>query len=221
MTPKDAFSSNDHSDNESASESNADIRTKQQDAIDALRSQGLLPRSRTQLVYGYSYTSWYCSSSSSDDESSADDESDSDQEENEDSIGSAEEKPRCPAHGKILVGTDGVSHLVSTFTTQSFGNFNCGGSQCPTPTSRKQDADNQKWEQDEAMFLSNLRRRSIRFVEQPDVKEFEAAPFHLHVELYYSCHQLQIMMDEANAEKLQQQQEQQQSSAQPTLVADV
>ena len=48
---------------------------------------------------------------------------------------------------------------------------------------------------DEKIFLDNLKRRKLRFSSKPLVKEFEPAPFSCHNDMYYSCHQLQKMMD--------------------------
>lgn len=48
---------------------------------------------------------------------------------------------------------------------------------------------------DEELFMDNLRRRKLRFSDKPRVKEFEPAPFSCHNDMYYSCHQLQKMMD--------------------------
>jgi hypothetical protein len=48
---------------------------------------------------------------------------------------------------------------------------------------------------DEELLLSNLKRRNIRFSEEPQVEEFEPAPLSCHPDLYYSGHQLQRMMD--------------------------
>ena len=53
----------------------------------------------------------------------------------------------------------------------------------------------QKRRSDEALFLDNLRRRKLRFSEQPSVKEFEPAPESCRTDMYYTCHQLQKMMD--------------------------
>ena len=53
----------------------------------------------------------------------------------------------------------------------------------------------QKRRSDEELFLDNLRRRQLRFADQPLVKEFERAPDSCHSDMYYSCHQLQKMMD--------------------------
>lgn len=53
----------------------------------------------------------------------------------------------------------------------------------------------QKRRSDEELFLENLRRRQLRFSDQPLVKEFERAPDSCHSDMYYSCHQLQKMMD--------------------------
>eukprot|EP00522_Entomoneis_paludosa_P015343 CAMPEP_0172440284 /NCGR_PEP_ID=MMETSP1065-20121228/959_1 /TAXON_ID=265537 /ORGANISM="Amphiprora paludosa, Strain CCMP125" /LENGTH=253 /DNA_ID=CAMNT_0013189071 /DNA_START=138 /DNA_END=899 /DNA_ORIENTATION=- len=54
-----------------------------------------------------------------------------------------------------------------------------------------------KHQQDEQVFMSNLNRRSITFVERDDVQEYEPAPLECHPDLYYSCHQLQKFHDEA------------------------
>lgn len=48
---------------------------------------------------------------------------------------------------------------------------------------------------DEAVFLNNVRRRTLRFVEEPAVQTYERAPDECHTDLYYTCHQLQTMMD--------------------------
>ena len=48
---------------------------------------------------------------------------------------------------------------------------------------------------DEELFLDNLKRRKLRFSPRPSVREFAPAPFSCHNDMYYSCHQLQKMMD--------------------------
>lgn len=58
-----------------------------------------------------------------------------------------------------------------------------------------------KEEEDEKLVNANLHRRCIQFSEQPQIKEYEGIPLDLYKDLFYSCHQLQHFIEEANEEK--------------------
>jgi hypothetical protein len=50
--------------------------------------------------------------------------------------------------------------------------------------------------QEESLYMANVRRRTLRFSEEgPSIRTFEPAPYECHNDMYYSCHQLQKMMD--------------------------
>lgn len=53
----------------------------------------------------------------------------------------------------------------------------------------------QKRRSDEEIFLENLKRRQLRFSDKTSIKEFEPAPDSCRIDMYYSVHQLQRMMD--------------------------
>ena len=212
MTPKDTVTDCDRSDTESPVDE--PTKAKATTVVNVLRDHGLLfpsPTTRTRLVYEHSFTSWYDSSSSDNDDTDSDEEesdsdSDDDDDENDDAKNDwGDESPSFPQHGnfpsfslecetEILYGLGGdVSSIRSTTTT--FGRLH------PQTPPKTCEVGSKQWQQNEAVFLSNLHRRSIRFVEKPQVLEFESLPLSMHAELYYSCHQLQKFMDEANAEK--------------------
>ena len=51
---------------------------------------------------------------------------------------------------------------------------------------------------DESIVMDNLSRRKLSFAEEPRVRIYEPAPYECHNDMYYSCHQLQKMMDAYN-----------------------